>query len=153
MTTDYAALKAEIAKPAYAAMTDAQIVATLNSTQTSSEEAVNGSTVGALWARRGVLGAARERANRAALTPAQRTAAWNVIEMVERDGFSGLDPSNPTLRAALVNFLDSLVTETIMTAGDKAATLALLLPTKTIAASLGWPQGVSVADLFAARAL
>jgi hypothetical protein len=73
--------------------------------------------------------------------------------MVDRDGFSGLDPKNPVQRAALVSFLDGLVAETIMNAGDKAATLALLMRSQTIAQSLGWPQGLGVTDLVAARAL
>lgn len=151
--TDYPALKAEIAKPAYAGMTDAQIAAAMNTMTVASEAAVSGGDVGKLWARRGVLGAARERANRGALTPGQRATAWNAIEMVDRDGFSGLDPKNPVQRAALVSFLDGLVAETIMNAGDKAATLALLMRSQTIAQSLGWPQGLGVTDLVAARAL
>lgn len=151
--TDYPALKAEIAKPAYAGMTDAQIAAAMNTMTVASEAAVSGGDVGKLWARRGVLGAARERANRAALTPGQRATAWSAIEMVDRDGFSGLDPSSPGQRAALVSFLDGLVAETIMTAGDKAATLALLTRSQTIAQSLGWPQGLGATDIVAARAL
>lgn len=151
--TDYLALRDEIAKPAYTGMSDDAIAATLNTTPVVSEAAVSGADIGKLWARRGILGAARERANRGALTPGQRATAWNAIEMVDRDGFSGLAPKNPVQRAALVSFLDGLVTETIMNAGDKAATLALLMRSQTIAQSLGWPQGLGVTDLVAARAL
>lgn len=153
MATDYAALKVEIAKPAYVGMTDAQIAAAVNANTVASEVIVTGREVAQLWARRGILGLARERSARSALTAAQRTAAWNAIEMVDRDGFAGLDPNNPTQRAALVTFLDGLVTETIMTAGDKSATLALLARTQTIAASLGWPQGVGVTDIAVARSM
>ena len=96
---------------------DAQIAADLNTMTVASEAAVSGSDVSKLWARRGVLGAARE-ANRGALTPGQRATAWNAIEMVDRDRFSGLD-QKPVQRAALVSFLDGLVAETIMNAGDK----------------------------------
>lgn len=139
--TDYPALKAEIAKPAYAGMTDAQIAAAMNTMTVASEAAVSGGDVGKLWARRGVLGAARERARRTgmpALTNAQRATAWEVITMVDQDGFSGLDPTSPTQRAALVAFLDRLVTDTIMSAGDKQATLALLARSQTVAQSIGW---------------
>ena len=135
---DYLALKAEIAKPAYVGLSDAEIVAALNTTEVASEAAVSGASIGQLWARRGVLGAARERAQQAALTPAQRATAWMAIEMVDRDGFSGLDPAVPAQRAALVDFLDRLVTDTIMSAGDKTATLALLARTQTVGASIGW---------------
>lgn len=147
---DYLALKAEIAKPAYAAMTDAQIATALMTNAVASEEAASGADVGKLWARRGVLGAARERSTRAALTVAQRVNAWSAIEMVAQDGFSGLNPNIPAQRTALEAFLDSLVTDTIMNAGDKAATLALLARTQTVAQSIGW-QFVHPADVTAAR--
>lgn len=138
---DYLALKAEIAKPAYVGLSDAQIVAALTTNTVASEQAVNGATIGQLWARRGVLGTAQERARRTgmpALTNAQRATAWEVITMVDQDGFSGLDPTSPTQRAALVAFLDRLVTDTIMSAGDKQATLVLLARSQTVAQSIGW---------------
>lgn len=136
--TDYAALRAEITKPAYSGMTDEQIVTALLTNTVPSEAAVTGGEVGKLWARRGVLGIARERAARTTLTAAQRANAWSAIEMVAQDGFSGLDPRNPAQRAALVTFLDSLVTDTILTAADRTATLALLSRAPTVAVSIGW---------------
>ncbi len=148
----YLALKAEIAKPAYAAMTDDQIADALNTGTVTDERPASGANIGALWARRGVLGVARERAQRAALTPAQRAAAWTAIEMVAQDGFSGFDPSVPAQRTALVTMLDSFVTDTIMTAADRTATLAALSRTRTIAQSIGW-QRVWPADVLAARAM
>lgn len=149
---DYLALKAEITKPAYAAMTDAEIVAALLTNTVSPEVVTSGADIGKLWARRGVLGVARERASRAALTPAQRATAWDAISMIEQDGFSGLDPAQPAQRSALVAFLDRLVTDTIMTAGDKTATLAALARTQTVGQSIGWPL-VYESDLIAARAM
>jgi hypothetical protein len=135
---DYLALKAEIAKPAYAAMTDAQIVAALLSGTVTTEAPESGEAIGRVWARRGVLGAARERAGNAGLTVAQRQTAWDAISMVEHDGFSGLDPANPAQRNALVAFLDKLIADSIMTQSDKTATLALLARTQTVARSIGW---------------
>lgn len=136
--TDYSVLKAELSKPVYSGMTDAQAATALKTTTVSGEVAVSGPDIGKLWARRGVLGVARERAARTTLTAAQRANAWTACEMVERDGFLGLDPTIPAQRAALVAMLDSFVTDAIMTAGDKTATLALLTRTQSVASSIGW---------------
>lgn len=126
-----AALRAELDKPAYTAMGNAQAAVAVMAAQITGELVTSGASMGQLWARRGILGIARERSNRAALTPAQRATAWEAITMIDQDGFSGLDPTNATHRAALVAFLDRLVTDTIMTASDKTATLALLSRTRT----------------------
>lgn len=134
---NYGALRAELAKPAYSAMTDAQAANALRTTSASNEDAISTASVARLWARRNVLGVARERATRAALTPAQRALAWQAIEMVERDGFADLDPRDPAKRSALVAFLDALVADGVMVAGDKTATLALALPARTIAEAIG----------------
>lgn len=149
---DYQSLKAELAKPAYVGLDNTQAAAALNTASVASETPVNGSDIGKLWARRKVLGAARERANNTTATVAQRQNAWNAIEMVAQDGFSGLDPNNPAQRTALVAFVDSLVTDGIMTAGDKTATLALLARTQTPAQVIGWPP-VTVADVAYARSI
>lgn len=149
---DYLALKAEIAKPAYAAMTDDQIADAINTGTVTDERPTSGADIGAMWARRGVLGVARERAQRAALTPAQRATAWTAIEMVTQNGFAGFDPTVPAQRAALVTMLDSFVTDTIMSAADKTATLAALSRMRTIAQSLGWTnERIWPADVAAAR--
>lgn len=123
---DYVALKAEIAKPVYAGLDDAATAHAVMGAVVSAESAASGADIGKLWARRGVLGAARERASRTTLTPAQRANAWTAIEMVAQDGFSGFDPSVPAQRAALVAMLDGFVADTIMTAADRTATLAML---------------------------
>ena len=147
---DYLALKAEIAKPDYAAMTDDQIADALNTGTVTDEQPASGADIGAIWARRGVLGVARERAQRAALTPTQRATAWTAIELVAQNGFAGFDPSVPAQRAALAAMLDGFVTDTIMTAADRTATLAALSRTRTIAQSIGWAR-VWPADIAAAR--
>ena len=134
---DYNALRVELAKPAYTALTNAQAANVLRTTSASNEDAISTASVARLWARRDVLGVARERANRATLTPAQRALAWRAIEMVERDGFADLDPRIPAQRTALIAFLDALVADGVMTAGDKTATLALATPARTIAEAIG----------------
>lgn len=128
---DLVALRAELDKPAYSGLDNAAAAVAVMGAQIAGELAVSGADIGKLWARRGVLGAAHERANRAALTPAQRANAWTAVKMVERDGFSGLDPTIPAQRASLVSMLDIFVADTIMTAGDRTATLALLSRTRT----------------------
>lgn len=123
---DLVALKAEIAKPAYAGLTDAAVAVAVMAAEIVADRLVAGPEMGRLWARRGVLGAARERSQNGALTAAQRARAWTAIEMIERDGFADLDPTKSAQRTALVNFLDQLVADTIMTEADKTATLALI---------------------------
>lgn len=152
MAIDYLALKTELAKPAYTGLSDVAAAAAINAATVAGEGAVSGPTIGQLWARRGVLGAAYERANRAALTTAQRAKAWQAISMVQQDGFSGLDPNNAAQRTQLVTFLDELVTDTIMTAADKTATLALLAKTQPLAATFGFTGPVSYTDVAIARA-
>lgn len=121
---DLVALKEEVRKPAYAGLTDAAVAVAVMATEIVADRLVAGPEIGRLWARRGVLGVARERSQRGTLTAAQRALAWTAIEMIERDGFADLDPTRPAQRTALVNFLDSLVADTIMTAADRTATLA-----------------------------
>lgn len=123
---DLVALKAEIAKPAYAGLTDAQIAVAVMAAEIVADRTVAGLEIGQLWARRGVLGAAHERSQRGNLQASQRALAYTAIEMIDRDGFSGLDPTKPAQRTALVNFFDSLVADTIMSEADKTATLALI---------------------------
>ena len=123
---DLVALRAELDKPAYANLSNADAAVAVMAASITTERVVGGAEIGRMWARRDVLGAARERSQRAALTPAQRATAWTAIEMVDRDGFAGLDPTMPAQRTALVALLDRFVTDTIMTAADRTATLALL---------------------------
>jgi len=147
---DYVALKAELSKPAYAGLTNAQAASALRTTLATNEDAISTAAVGRLWARRNVLGVARERANRAALTIAQRALAWQAIEMIERDGFADLDPRNPSQRTALVAMLDSFVADGVMTASDKTATLALAVPSRTVAEAIGCGDMMAMDDQSAA---
>ena len=147
---DLVALRAELDKPAYTALGNAEAAAAVMTAQITGEIVTSGASMGQLWARRGILAVARERANRAALTVPQRTTGWEAITMIEQDGFSGLDPTQPAQRAALVAFLDRLVTDTIMTAADKTATLALLNRTRTGREVFG---SLDENDVAAARAL
>lgn len=146
---DYAALKIEIAKPVYSGLTDAQVAIAVMAASIVADRLVLGQEIGRLWARRGVLGAARERAFRGSLTPAQRALAWTAIEMVDRDGFADLDPTKLAQRNALIAFLDSLVADTIMSAGDKTATLALINQERTGREVFG---NIDESDIINARA-
>lgn len=132
---DLVALRAELDKPAYTGLSNVVAAVAVMDAQITGEMVTTGADIGKLWARRGILGIAHERSRRLSGTPtltnAQRVTAWEAITMVQFDGFSGLDPNNATQRAALVAFLDRLVTDTIMTAADKTATLALLSRTRT----------------------
>lgn len=153
---DYEALRAEIAKPAYSGLTDAAIAAALNA-PINTEDPLAGATLGRVWSRprqaqgwTSALGRAHVVAADAAATTAQRGRAWTAIEIVERDGLGEMDPRVGPQRTALVAFLDQLVTDGILTTGDKAATLAALIRATSIADQIGCPA-VQAAHIAAAR--
>lgn len=147
---DLVGLRAELVKPAYTGLDNAAAAVAIMAAQITTERTRAGGDIGKLWARRGVLGAARERTLRTALTVAQKANAWTAVEMVAQDGFAGLDPSVPAQRAALVAMLDSFVVDTIMTAADRTATLALLNEPRTGAQVFGT---IDENDVARARAL
>lgn len=92
---DYVALKAEIAKPAYAGLGDQETADAVMAATLSPDRMVPSVDVGRLWARQGVLAAARDAGDRAAfealldlmvastapqiMTAAQRTATVALI--------------------------------------------------------------------------
>lgn len=81
---DYAALKIEIAKPAYAGLSDAETAEAVMAATLTPDRMVPSAEVARLWARRGVLANAREAGNRGA-NAAARTLGWRVLDIVEAD--------------------------------------------------------------------
>jgi len=125
---DYVALKAEIAKLAYAGLGDQETADAVMAATLSPDRMVPSVEVGRLWARQGVLAAAREAGNRGA-NAAARQLGWRVLDIVEKDVLGELDTRNAGDRAAFEALLDLMVASTapqIMTAAQRTATVALI---------------------------
>lgn len=125
---DYVALKAELAKPAYAGLSNADAAVAVMAETVAADRKVPSLEVGQLWARQGVLANAREAGNRGA-NAAARALGWRVLDIVEKDVLGDLDTRNATDRAAFEALLDQMVASTapqIMTAAQKTSTVALI---------------------------
>lgn len=137
---NYPALRAELAKPAYAGMTDAEIVAALNA------PTAGPSAPASLAAILGYL-----RSNglwlpiKAAGTSGSNPGAVAALDIFQ-DGHT--DSIDLTLPAATA-LLDALVSGSLLTSAQSAALMALCATTTSIAAGLGGV--VTEAELAAAR--
>lgn len=127
---DYAALKIEIAKPAYAGLSDAETAEAVMAATLTPDRMVPSAEVARLWARRGVLANAREAGNRGA-NAAARTLGWRVLDIVEADVLGELDTRSTSDRTEFQAFMDQMVTFSIMSAADRTATVALIKKART----------------------
>jgi hypothetical protein len=129
---DYAGLKAEIAKPAYASMTDAQIATAINTNTVTTQLSpmqVNGAQI------------------YNAIVPAEFTALSTAQQQLVRDVFGlgdGIDVSAGTnARTVLANAFGAATV-------SRANLLAMTALTQTIAHSLGF-SSVNDQEVLAAR--
>jgi len=129
---DYAGLKAEIAKPAYVGMTDAQIAAAINTNTVTTQISplrVNGADI------------------YNAIVPSEFAALSTAQQQIVRDVFGlgeGIDVSlGSNARLALANAFGAATT-------SRANLLALATVTQTIAKSLGF-SSINDQEVLAAR--
>lgn len=122
---DLVALRAELDKPAYTALGNAEAAVAVMAATLSADRRVPSAEVARLWARRGVLANAREAGERGA-NAAARALGWRVIDIVQFDVMSDLDTANSTDRGEFDTFLGMMVSASIMSAGDRSATVALI---------------------------
>ena len=120
-----AALAAELAKPAYAALDDAAAAVAVMDAFVTLDRRVPSAEIARLWARRGVLANAREAGNRGSAA-GSRVLGWRVLDVVEHDVMGDLDTTDATDRTEFGAFLDQMVTASIMTAETRTATVALI---------------------------
>jgi hypothetical protein len=143
---DYATLKSEIALPAYAGMTDAEISAALNAPIACTQD-VPARSVRAVLMARGkwplVL-----IASEATTKDATWAAARLLYDFVGEGGT--FDTSNGAMLAALTGQMQTLVAGSVLVDADKAAVLALTEGTTTRAAQLGLGS-VNAGDIQTAR--
>ena len=157
---DYLALKAEIAKPAYAAMTDAQIVAALLTNTVNSFVDVQWSDLKMILMSNGAWGTVvytERRASGAFLGGGAFATATQVmaIEFADCCRFGGvLKTSVAAVRTRMSTRLNTLAGATVgaISAASQTEMIALATKTQTVGASIGWPI-VYEADLIAARAM
>lgn len=155
---DYRTLKAELALPAYAGLSDAAAADALNA-PIAAERALQSVDLAALWARprqaqawTSVLGRARLAADKAANSDALRGRGATVLALIEHNGLGEFNPAAATQRDALLAFLDQLVLDAIMTAAERTATIAALAVATSAAERIGWPP-VTAADVAHARSI
>ena len=157
---DYLALKAEIAKPAYAAMTDAEIVTTLTTTTVNSFVDVQWADLKMILMSNGDWGTlvyTERRASGAFLGGGAYSSATQVmaIEFADCCRFGGaLKTSVAAVRTRMSTRLNTLAGATVgaISAASQTEMIALATKTQTVGQSIGWPI-VYEADLIAARAM
>lgn len=135
---DYAALKAEIALPAYAGMTDAQIAAAL-----VAPLALTGQPFAWGAAKRvaQVSGAWGKIIKRAQLVPSGAPgdeAIYAAANAVSMDDAQAMDPAETSGWAAFQSGIGALQTAGDLSAADVAALAALGNQATTRAAQIGW---------------
>ncbi len=153
--TDYAALKAEIIKPAYNGMTDVQIAAAVNLlnvtlsrdiSHRAARDALLFTTAGD-W---GNLVGVAEGVITSGITVPERVRAVSIRECFRgnmNDMFAATNEANWT---KLLAAWDAITPEIVSVEG-KNAIIALGRYTIKFAASIGWPGGVGDGDVAAAR--
>jgi phage I-like protein len=151
---DYAALKAEIAKPDYAGMSDAQIVAALNAKTVASPLPLDVpvASVEAYLSLAGVLTAIEDWLQANAAPSAARTAARELLRTIASPHVTSFEMSKPATFAAVQNMLGALEQVALLSAQQASDLLALASPPVPWRGSIGWQTLILVADLANARA-
>ena len=137
---DYSALKTELALPAYAEMTDSEAAESINAPVIASHKKVDYSDV-----------ASYLMLVEKYLTISESTSASGKSFMLAMTTFNSFDLRKPGVETAVVNLLDALIVDGLITASDKAAILALADDTISRAQELGLGD-VTVGDIIKARA-
>jgi hypothetical protein len=154
--TDYASLKAEIAKPEYSVMTDAQIATAINAKTTviavnMSHKAVRDMlifTTAGDWGR--VVGIA-DGVITAGISQATRIRAISLRELFRGGMNDFYDSSIVTRWNKLITAIDALIIDTVLTQESKTEIIALGHPTVLLTSTWGWPNGIDVSEIAVAR--
>ena len=157
---DYLALKAEIAKPAYSAMTNAEVVTALTTNTVNTFIDVQWSDLKLILMSNGDWGTlvyTERRASGVFLGGGAFALGTQVmaIEFADSCRFGGvLKTSVAAVRTRMSTRLSTLAGATVgaISAASQSEMIALATKTQTIGASIGWPI-VYEADLIAARAM
>lgn len=151
--TDYAALKTEILKPEYDGLTDIQVAAAVNAkTTTAKRDIISMQAINALiFTNNGDWGNIVGVVNGIISEPQQadRLRSVSMMELFSRN--QTVETSDDAKWTMLIATVDALVSGGRMSAAGKNALVALGRPTISLAASMGWPQGVGDGDVAAAR--
>lgn len=146
---DLAALRAELDKPAYTGLSNAEAAAAVMRATITTDRQVPSAEVARLWAQRGVLANAREAGERGA-NASVRSLGWRVLDMVNFDVLAELNTGNTADKATFFAMLDAMVTGGLMTAQNRTDTIALITKPRTGREVFG---AIDENDVAAARAL
>lgn len=127
---NYIALRTELNKPAYAGLSNVDAAVAVMTASVTIDRQVPSTEIARFWARRGILANAREAGERGA-NAAVRILGWRVLDIVSFDVLGELDTGSTTDKTEFITFLDNMVTASIMTAPQRAATLALINKPRT----------------------
>jgi len=147
----YAALKAEIALPAYEGLSDAEIVAALNAEtidawrDLSTGEVAGFALLNLAWTGIKALAANAEAPSEA------RAVADAALTLLTNPAIQTVQLSDETKRTTFIAMLDALVSAGAITSDHKAGLLAMAQSKTSRAALLGM-AGLTVGDLESARA-
>lgn len=140
---DYAGLKAEIAKPAYARMTDAQIVTALEAPTTSTVDVPTSAVEGYLLAHL-LMGKLQAFANGppSGADPTLVAGIGALLEMVLSPHVPKVLMTNPDVSAAVTATLAGSVAATLISAQNQTDLLALSQVSTTIAQTYGFDPAI-----------
>lgn len=164
--TDYAALKDEIAKPAYSGMTAAQKAAAVNALTVNVLRSLSPADAMIALARNGdwgwLAGVATGKitsanASGAGAVAVPNTTPWTTWRTAQTlvDMFKGGLTLDMTIQAnvdALTAALNALVTANVITSASRSALAALAIVAVPWPEFYGWPDGVTDQEIIAAEA-
>ena len=140
--TNYAGLKAEIAKPAYAGMTDAQIEAALTAPMTVAVDVPTGAVEGFFRSRLLMGGLQRFVANPPQGAPAELVEGISeFLGMVLSPHVSAVQMSDPSINATVTTVINAAAASGLLTTQQAADLLALGVRQTTLAETLGFTPG------------
>jgi hypothetical protein len=157
MSDRIAALAAELAKPDYAGMNSSAAAAAIQAATVPVAQPITADAIRRLWTKRQVLAKAWVVANDPAQPFPARVACKAAYDAITGGTYRDFDLSDPTQAAEVAFFFAALEQAgppdgRVLTAEVKAETVALAAATRPLAATLGFPEGVSYTDVDLARA-
>ena len=150
---NYAALKAELAKPDYVSLSDDEAATAISAATMQRARPIPAAEIKKLWGRWGVLGIAWVKAQNAALPEEIRAVCRATYDNLMGDLFADMDPRDPAAEQDMTRYLDALESAGVLTEAQRVATLALAAETVRLSVVLGWVGDIPPADVTAARAM
>lgn len=149
---DYAALKAADAA-LLGSMKPQEAAEALNAMTTRGERSIPAREIKKLWGRWGVLGIAWVKAQDTAVPDDVRALCRATYDNLMGDLFADMDPADKTAAPDILRYLDGLHAAGVLTADQRAATMALASDERPAREAWGFEGPVSYTDIEIARKL